>query len=163
MQRGYTPERFLEKLRMAESGIPGLATSTDVIVGFPGETEADFALTLEVMAEARFDGAYMFIYSPRPGTAAATMPDQVPPEVATERFGRLADLQRQVSLEKNRTLIGATVEVLSEGPSRKDPGMITARTRTNKVVHVAGEYPAGAFLHAHIAQAAPSHLVGSPV
>ena len=161
MHRGYTPEKFLEKLRMAEAGIPGLATSTDVIVGFPGETEADFAATMDVMTDARFDGAYTFIYSPRPGTPAATMSDQVAPEVATERFGRLADLQRRISLEKNRELIGTTVEVLVEGPSRKDPGVITARTRTNKVVHVPGEHPAGSFLHAHIAQAAPSHLVGS--
>ncbi|NIR42141.1 MAG: radical SAM protein, partial [Actinobacteria bacterium] len=89
MQRGYTPERFLDKLRMAEDIVPGLATSTDVIVGFPGETEADFQGTLDVMAEARFDNAYMFIYSPRPGTRAAEMDDQVDPDVAQERFSRL--------------------------------------------------------------------------
>ncbi|HEX5630017.1 MAG TPA: tRNA (N6-isopentenyl adenosine(37)-C2)-methylthiotransferase MiaB [Acidimicrobiia bacterium] len=161
MQRGYTPERFLEKLRMAEAGITGLATSTDIIVGFPGETEADFAATLEVVEEARFDGAYMFIYSPRPGTAAATMPNHVPAAVAAERFARLAELQQRISVEKNRELIGTTVEVLVEGPSRKDAGMITARTRTNKVVHLPGEYAVGSFLHARIEQAAPSHLVGS--
>ncbi len=162
MQRGYTPARFLERLRMAEEGIPGLATSTDIIVGFPGETEADFAATLEVMSTARFDGAYMFIYSPRPGTAAATMPGHIDPAVAGERFARLADLQRRISLEKNQALIGSTVEVLSEGPSRKDPGMITARTRTNKVVHVPGTQPSGTFLHAALHHAAPSHLVGTP-
>jgi tRNA-2-methylthio-N6-dimethylallyladenosine synthase len=160
MQRGYTPERFLHRLRTAEAGIPGLATSTDIIVGFPGETEEDFAATLEVVAEARFDGAYMFIYSPRPGTLAATLPDQVPTAVASERFGRLAELQRRISLEKNQALVGSTVEVLSEGPSRKDPGMITARTRTNKVVHLPGVHPSGTFLTARLDHAAPSHLVG---
>ena len=161
MQRGYTPERFLEKLRLAEATIPGLATSTDVIVGFPGETEADFQATLEVMEEARFDGAYMFIYSPRPGTAAAAMTSQVDRAVASERFARLADLQQSISLHKNEALVGMTFEVLSEGPSRKDPGMITARTRTNKVVHVRGKQPSGTFLDARIVRASPSHLIGT--
>ena len=163
MQRGYTPERFLEKLRLAEATIPGLATSTDVIVGFPGETEADFQATLDVVQEARFDGAYMFIYSRRPGTPAAAMADQVDREVASERFTRLAALQQRISLEKNTALIGTTVELLSEGTSRKDPGMISARTRTNKVVHVAGVRPSGTFLEARIDRAAPSHLIGTPV
>jgi len=163
MQRGYTPERFLEKLRLAEKTIPGLATSTDIIVGFPGETESDFQATLDVMEEARFDGAYMFIYSPRPGTAAATMAGHVDREVASERFARLAALQQRISVEKNAALVGTIVEVLSEGPSRKDAAMITARTRTNKVVHVPGPYPSGTFLLARIDHASPSHLVGTPV
>ena len=111
----------------------------------------------------RFDGAYMFIYSPRPGTAAATMGDQVDPAVASERFSRLAELQREISLQKNQALVGATVEVLSEGPSRKDPALITARTRTNKVVHVPGTHPSGTFLEARLEHAAPSHLVGTAV
>ena len=161
MQRGYTPERFLEKLRTAEATVAGLATSTDVIVGFPGETESDFQATLDVMAEARFDGAYMFVYSPRAGTRAADMDDQVAAQVAAERFGRLADLQERISVEKNQVLVGTVVEVLTEGPSRKDASMATARTRTNKVVHVPGEYPAGVFLEAAITRAAPSHLIGS--
>ena len=160
MQRGYTRERFLAKLGMAEATVPGLATSTDVIVGFPGETEHDFQATLEVMAEARFDGAFMFVYSPRPGTPAAELDGQVPAAVAAERFSRLAELQKQISLEKNRALVGATVEVLTEGPSRKDGSMAAARTRTNKVVHVPGDHPAGAFLDVVVERAAPSHLVG---
>jgi tRNA-2-methylthio-N6-dimethylallyladenosine synthase len=160
MQRGYTPERFMEKLRAAEATIPGLATSTDIIVGFPGETEADFQATLDVVEAARFDGAYMFIYSPRPGTPAAEMDAHVDPDVASERFSRLADLQRRISLEKNRDLIGQTIEGLIEGPSRKDPEMATARTRTNKVLHVPGVHPAGTFLEAVVDHAAPSHLVG---
>jgi tRNA-2-methylthio-N6-dimethylallyladenosine synthase len=160
MQRGYTPDRFIEKLRAAEATIPGLSTSTDIIVGFPGETEEDFQRTLDVVAEARFDGAYMFIYSPRPGTSAADMDGQVDPKVASERFTRLADLQRQVSLEKNQALVGSSVEGLVEGPSRKDPGVVTARTRTNKVLHVPGEHAPGSFLDAVVERAAPSHLVG---
>ncbi|HSG78039.1 MAG TPA: tRNA (N6-isopentenyl adenosine(37)-C2)-methylthiotransferase MiaB [Acidimicrobiia bacterium] len=163
MQRGYTPGRFLEKLRMAEDIVPGLATSTDVIVGFPGETEADFQGTLDVMAEARFDHAYMFIYSPRPGTRAAEMDDQVDPDVSQERFSRLVALQQQISLDKNEALLGTIVEVLTEGPSKKDPGMATARTRTNKVVHVPGRFEPGSFLRAAIERAAPSHLIGSVV
>jgi len=160
MQRGYTPERFLEKLRMVEGIVPGLATSTDIIVGFPGETESDFQGTLEVVAEARFDSAFMFIYSPRPGTRAAGMDDQVDPGVAGERFERLVDIQKQITIEKNTALIGDTMEVLVEGPSRKDPLMVTARTRTNKIVHFPGEYPAGVYLEAVVETAAPSHLMG---
>jgi tRNA-2-methylthio-N6-dimethylallyladenosine synthase len=163
MQRGYTPERYLDKLRMAESAVPGLATSTDIIVGFPGETEADFEATLEVVEEARFDGAFMFVYSPRPGTPAATFPEQVDPEVAGARFRRLADLQRRISLEKNAALVGSTVSVLTEGPSKKDPEVATARTRTNKVVHLPGRYAAGRFVAAVVERAAPSHLIGRPV
>jgi tRNA-2-methylthio-N6-dimethylallyladenosine synthase len=161
MQRGYTPERFLDKLRAAERIVPGLATSTDVIVGFPGETEEDFAGTLAVVEEARFDSAFMFIYSPRPGTRAAEMDGHVEPAVAQERFERLVALQEAVTLEKNQALVGSVVEVLAEGPSRKDSAMATTRTRTNKVVHVPGMFAPGTFLTAHIERAAPSHLVGS--
>ncbi|MBN2113765.1 MAG: tRNA (N6-isopentenyl adenosine(37)-C2)-methylthiotransferase MiaB [Acidimicrobiia bacterium] len=163
MHRGYTPRRFLDRLEMMRRIVPGLAVTTDVIVGFPGETESDFRATLEVMEEARFDGAYMFIYSPRPGTPAAAMEGQVAPEVAAERFSRLADLQQEMSLSRNRELVGGEVEVLTEGPSRKDPSMATARTRTNKVVHLPGEFPPGTFLRARLERAAPSHLIGRAV
>jgi len=160
MQRGYTPERFLDKLRMVEGIVPGLATSTDIIVGFPGETEADFQGTLDVVAEARFDSAFMFIYSPRPETRAADMDGHVAHEVTRERFGRLVELQQRITLEKNEALIGSVVEALVEGPSRKDPTVVTARTRTNKVVHLPGEYPVGEYLTAVVETAAPSHLMG---
>ena len=159
MQRGYTPQRFLAKLRMMEQAVPGLATSTDVIVGFPGETEADFRATLAVVEEARFDGAFMFVYSPRPGTPAAAMEGQVDPAAAAERFARLADLQRRISLEKNRALVGREAEVLTEGPSRKDPQVAATRTRTNKVVHLPGAFPPGRFLNVVVERAAPSHLM----
>jgi tRNA-2-methylthio-N6-dimethylallyladenosine synthase len=163
MQRGYSPARFLDRLAMMHRAVPGLAVTTDVIVGFPGETEADFRATLEVVAEARFDGAFMFVYSPRPGTPAAAMDGQVPAPVAAERFRRLADLVQGLSLEANRRMLGQEVEVLTEGPSRKDPGVATTRTRTNKVLHLPGEFPPGTFLQARVERAAPSHLMGSVV
>ncbi len=163
MHRGYNGERFLHKLAMVRDHVAGLAVSTDIIVGFPGETEADFQATLDVTREARFDSAYMFVYSPRPGTPAATMDGQVDPDVARERFARLKALQERISLERNEDLVGSTVEVLTEGPSRKDPGVATARTRTNKLVHFPGDHPAGEFREVRIEGAAPHHLTGSVV
>ncbi|HEU5112458.1 MAG TPA: tRNA (N6-isopentenyl adenosine(37)-C2)-methylthiotransferase MiaB, partial [Acidimicrobiia bacterium] len=143
---------------------PGLAVSTDVIVGFPGETEEDFESTLELVTEARFDSAFTFIFSPRPGTAAATLTEQfVPDELIRERFNRLSELQDRISGEKNADLLGSTVEVLSEGPSRKNPQVATTRSRTGKVVHVAGAHRAGSFFLAEIRKAHAHHLVGSPV
>jgi tRNA-2-methylthio-N6-dimethylallyladenosine synthase len=164
MHRGYNRHKYLERLGMAREIIPGLAVSTDVIVGFPGETEEDFEQTLEVVEEARFDHAFMFIFSPRPGTAAARLSDEfVPDEVIRDRFARLVEIQNRISEERNAELVGTTVEVLSEGPSRKIPEIATTRTRTGKVVHVAGEHRAGTFLRVAIDAARQHHLVGSPV
>jgi tRNA-2-methylthio-N6-dimethylallyladenosine synthase len=163
MHRGYNADRFLAKLDMARRIVPGLAVSTDIIVGFPGESEADFRATLDVVAAARFDHAFTFIFSPRPGTPAATMPDQVPGPVAQERYERLIALQDRIAAESNAAMVGSTYEVLTEGPSKKDPEMATARTRGNKVVHLPGRYPAGRLLDAEIITAAPHHLVGRAV
>ena len=161
MHRGYTAERFLAKAALARSYMPDIGLTTDIIVGFPGETEADFRATLDVVAEARFDSAYTFIYSPRPGTAAAGMTDRfVDPDTVQERFRRLIDVQNHISLEANRAMEGRVVEVLGEGASRKDPRIASSRTRTNKLVHVPEPLGAGAFAHAEIVSAAPHHLVG---
>jgi tRNA-2-methylthio-N6-dimethylallyladenosine synthase len=160
MHRGYNAERFLAKLAMARDTISGLATSTDIIVGFPGETEEDFRSTLSVVAEARFDSAYTFIYSPRSGTPAAEMEDHIPPEVAQERFERLIELQRRISLERNQAQVGKEIEILIEGASRKDNTMSAGRTRTNKIVHVAGDQAPGTFTDVEITSAGPHHLVG---
>ncbi len=161
MHRGYTREKYLSRLAMARDAVEGLAVSTDVIVGFPGESDADFDLTMEVIEEAQFDQAFMFIFSPRPGTAAASMTaDFVPDEVIQERFARLAKKQNEISLKRNQALVGKTVEVLSEGPSKKRPDMATTRTRTGKIVHVAGHHPMGSFSDAEIVGAAQHHLVG---
>ncbi len=162
MHRGYTPERYLERLAMIRRHIPDLTVSTDIIVGFPGESDADFERTLEVVREARFDSAFMFVFSPRPGTAAAQMEAQfVGDEVIQERFTRLMDLQSSIGLEKNVAMIGRQVEVLSEGPSRKDPAMTTTRTRGGKLVHVPAVVPEGTFATAEVVDAAKFHLIGS--
>jgi len=164
MHRGYHRRKYMERLAMARDVIPGLAVSTDVIVGFPGETDYDFELTMEVVEEARFDQAFMFIFSPRPGTAAAAMSERfVAEDVIQERFDRLVDVQNRISGERNAELVGTTVEVLSEGPSKKNPDAATTRTRTGKLVHVAGRHSAGSFLDVHIDSAALHHLMGTPV
>ncbi|MEX1093824.1 MAG: tRNA (N6-isopentenyl adenosine(37)-C2)-methylthiotransferase MiaB [Acidimicrobiia bacterium] len=164
MHRGYNRKKYLTRLALARDTIAGLAVSTDIIVGFPGETDADFEMTMEVVEEARFDAAFTFIFSPRPGTTAAEMVDDfVPAEVIQERFNRLVALQDGISLEKNRLLLGQTVEVLSEGPSRKRHDVATTRTRTGKVVSVPGEHPSGAFLDVVIDSAGHHSLSGSPV
>jgi tRNA-2-methylthio-N6-dimethylallyladenosine synthase len=162
MHRGYNTKRYLEKLALARDLIPDLTVSTDVIVGFPGETEEDFQATLDLMNEVQFDSAFMFIFSPRPGTRAADMAeDFVPSEVISERFGRLVDLQNDASLRRNQAMVGATYEVLTEGPSRKDPEVATTRTRGGKPVHLPGCFAPGEFRRATIAAAAPHHLIGS--
>ncbi len=164
MHRGYTADRYLDKLELAKRTIPGLAVSTDIIVGFPGETEEDFSRTLEVVAEARYDQAFMFIFSARPGTAAAAMTgDAVPPQVAQARFERLAALQGGISLERNQEQVGRVLEVLTEGPSRKDPEIAATRARSGKLVHVEGRVDAGRFLDVAVMRAAPHHLVGRRV
>jgi tRNA-2-methylthio-N6-dimethylallyladenosine synthase len=163
MHRGYTAERYLERLAEARRMIPDLAVSTDIIVGFPGETEEDFAQTLEVTAEARFDDAYTFIFSPRPGTEAAEMSDRfVDPAVAGERFNRLRVVVEHSALAANRARIGRIEEVLVEGPSKKDATVLAARTPQHRLVHFTPPHPlrAGSYATVEITDAAPHHLVG---
>ena len=141
MHRGYTAERYLTRLAAARDAIADLAVTTDIIVGFPGETDADFARTLDVVDGARYDAAYTFIFSPRPGTPAADMTDDfVAPEVVQERMTRLLEVVEGHALEKHRARVGRTEEVLVEGPSKRDPAMWSGRTRQNKLVHFS---PAG--------------------
>jgi tRNA-2-methylthio-N6-dimethylallyladenosine synthase len=164
MHRGYHRRKYMDRLAMARDIIPDLAVSTDIIVGFPGETGDDFEMTMEVVEEARFDQAFMFIFSPRPGTTAATMSDQfVAADVIQERFNRLVETQNRISGERNTEQIGKTVEVLSEGPSRKNEEVATTRTRTGKLVHVPGRHRAGSFFDVRLDSAAMHHLVGTPV
>ena len=149
---------------MARETIPGLAVSTDVIVGFPGESDQDFDLTLEVIEEAQFDQAFTFIFSARPGTRAALMTDRfVPSDVIQERFASLVEAQTRISYARNIEAVGTRMSVLSEGPSKKRPEVATTRSRTGKVVHVDGEFPAGSFIDVDIVSAAKHHLVGSRV
>ncbi len=163
MHRGYTAERFLGKLAMARGIIPALSVSTDVIVGFPGETAEDFEHTMSVMAEARFGNAFMFQFSPRPGTPAADMADQVDEAAVRERFDRLVEQQNRITFEHNQASVGATAEVLVEGPSRRDASVATTRTEGNRIVHLAGEFTPGSFLDVRITRAAPHYLEGEPV
>ncbi|MDQ3767136.1 MAG: tRNA (N6-isopentenyl adenosine(37)-C2)-methylthiotransferase MiaB, partial [Actinomycetota bacterium] len=138
MKRAYSRARYLDKARMVREAIPGVAITTDIIVGFPGETEDDFDATLEVVEEVRYDAAYTFQYSPRPGTVAADLPCHLPKAVVQRRYDRLIELQEAISLEQNRATVGRTEEVLVEGTSKKDPSRLTGRTRTNKLVHFQG-------------------------
>jgi tRNA-2-methylthio-N6-dimethylallyladenosine synthase len=159
MRRSYRRERYLGWLERIRDGVPGVGVSTDIIVGFPGETETDFVDTLEVVERAGFDSAYTFQYSPRPGTVAAGFDGHVAKEVVQERFERLVALQERISLERAREQIGRTFEVLVEGGDRK--GRSTqSRTRTNRLVHLPDAFEPGTFVHARITDAAPHHLSG---
>ncbi len=135
MNRGYTRESYLELVRQVRQAVPGIAITTDIIVGFPGETEEDFAETLSLVEEVRFDSAFTFIYSPREGTPAARLPDQVPEEIKKERIYRLIELQNRISSEYIQSMVGTHQEVLVE--STDDQGLV-GRTRTNRQVHFAG-------------------------
>ena len=162
MRRSYRRERYLGWLDRIREAIPEIAVSTDIIVGFPGETEEDFAQTLEAVEAAGFDSAFMFQYSPRPGTRAATFEDQVPKEVVQERFDRLMALQERIGAARSAAQLGKVVEVLVEGADKK--GVSTqARTRTNRIVHVPDALVPGTFVHARIVATATHHLAGELV
>jgi tRNA-2-methylthio-N6-dimethylallyladenosine synthase len=167
MRRGYTAGRYLDRLAAARAAIPDLAVTTDIIVGFPGESDRDFDRTLEVVAEAEYDSAYTFLFSARPGTRAADMTeDAVPAEVAAERFAQLRVVVERSALAKHRARLGRTEEVLVEGPSKRDPEVMSGRTRQNKLVHFpASGSPlrAGAFAEVVVTTAAPHHLGGELV
>jgi tRNA-2-methylthio-N6-dimethylallyladenosine synthase len=164
MQRSYRQERFLGIVSRVRAAIPDAAITTDIIVGFPGETEADFAETLHVVREARFSSAFTFQYSPRPGTPAATMDGQVPKAVVQERYERLVALQDDVAWQENTRLVGTRTELLvAAGEGRKDAGTgrMTGRGRDNRLVHFAGS-PAvrpGDLVEVEIGYAAPHHLL----
>ncbi len=162
MHRGYTAERYLERLAAARAAIDDLAVTTDLIVGFPGETDDDFAQTLEVVAAAELDSAYTFIYSPRPGTEAADrVADFVAPAVIAERFDRLRVVIERSGLARHEARVGRDEEVVVEGPSRRDPAVLAGRTRQNKLVHFeAASLRPGAVATVHITRAAPHHLAG---
>jgi tRNA-2-methylthio-N6-dimethylallyladenosine synthase len=162
MHRGYTAERYLERLAAARAAVDDLAVTTDIIVGFPGETKDDFERTLEVVAEAAYDSAYTFIYSPRPGTEAADrVKDFVPADVVAERFDRLRVVVERSGLAKHEARVGRNEEVVVEGPSRKDPAVLTGRTRQNKLVHFASEpIRPGTYATVRVTGAAPHHLRG---
>ena len=167
MHRGYTAERYLTRVSSARAAIPDLAVTSDLIIGFPGETDADFEQTLEVADEAGYDAAYIFLFSPRPGTPAAEMVDAfVAPEVVRERMTRLTEVVERNALLRHEARIGRVEEVLVEGPSKKDPERLSGRTRQAKLVHFvadATEVPAGSYATVRIRSAKPHWLGGDLV
>jgi tRNA-2-methylthio-N6-dimethylallyladenosine synthase len=167
MRRGYTAERYLRRLAAAREAIPDLAVTTDVIVGFPGEGEDDFERTLEVVAEAGYDSAYTFVFSPRPGTRAAAMTDRfVPAEVVAERFERLVAVVERSAVRRHRARVGRIEEVVVEGTSKRDASMSSGRTTQNKLVHFADGEPrvaTGSFARVVVTASGSHHLLGELV
>ena len=163
MQRSYRPRRFLDLVAEARDTIPGLAISTDIIVGFPGETEEDFQATLDVTEQARFDSAFTFKYSKRPGTTAVDLPDHVEQHVMDERFIRLAELTKRLSAESHARQVGTVQEVVVEGPSKTDDSRLSGRTRHNRLVHfpVVEGLASGATANVAVTDAAAHYLLGA--
>jgi tRNA-2-methylthio-N6-dimethylallyladenosine synthase len=161
MRRTYTRERYLALVDRMRAAIPDLAIGTDIIVGFPGETEEDFQATLDVVAEVRYDSAFTFVYSPRAGTEAADMPDQIPHEVKIERMERLVELTQSIAREKNRARIGSVEEVLVEGASRTDATLLRGRTRRNTTVNFTGGAEPGELVDVRIEGATSTTLRGT--
>jgi tRNA-2-methylthio-N6-dimethylallyladenosine synthase len=143
------------------SAIPELALTTDIIVGFPGETDQDFRETLEVVQEVRYDGAFTFVYSPRAGTEAASMPDQIPDELKRGRIERLVEVVQRIAHERNEERVGLVEQVLVEGPSRTDPSFLRGRTRRNTTVNFAGSASPGDLVDVRIEGATSTTLSGS--
>jgi len=139
MNRGYTREYYLDLVHKMREIVPGVAVTTDLIVGFPGESDRDFEDTIDMVKRIRFDAAFTFMYSPRSGTKAARLSDQVPLEVKKERLLQLNEIQYNIALEANRRFEGKDVEVLVEGPSKTNPRKLTGRTRTNRIVVFEGK------------------------
>jgi tRNA-2-methylthio-N6-dimethylallyladenosine synthase len=164
MRRGYTVERYLERLGDARASIEDLAVTTDIIVGFPGETDDEFDETLGVVAAAQFDSAYTFIFSPRPGTRAATMIDDfVDDDVIKTRFERLKAVLDRSALLKHEARVGKCEEVLVEGPSRRNAAMLSGRTRQGKLIHfpvTSENLRAGSLAMVDVVHGAPYHLLG---
>ncbi|QRN92860.1 tRNA (N6-isopentenyl adenosine(37)-C2)-methylthiotransferase MiaB [Archangium violaceum] len=166
MRRDYTVAEYMVRLEKLRAARPGIAMTTDIIVGFPGETEEDFALTMELTEKVRYDNQFSFIYSPRPKTGAALRENEwgpVPHEVKIERLERLQKLQRRISGEITAALVGQEVEVLVEGPSRYNPLKRFGRTAENRTVNFDGDAPAGAFVKVLVESATPNQLAGKQI
>src|SRR5437870_4357862 len=161
MRRTYSRERYLKLVDELRAAIPDLALTTDIIVGFPGETEDDFRETLEAVEEVRYDGAFTFVYSPRAGTEAAAMAEQVPEDVKRKRIERLIDVVQRIAHERNEERVGRVEEVLVEGPSRTDPSVLRGRTRRNTTVNFSGAAQPGELVDVRIDAATSTTLRGA--
>jgi tRNA-2-methylthio-N6-dimethylallyladenosine synthase len=160
MRRTYDRDRYLDRVRLIREHVPDVALTTDIIVGFPGETEDDFRATLEVAEEVGYDGAFTFIFSPRRGTEAAELPDDVSHEEKVERMERLVEVVQRRARERAQRFVGRTLEVLVEGPSRTDPARLRGRTRHNKVVNFSGLASPGDLVDVEIHEATSQTLAG---
>jgi tRNA-2-methylthio-N6-dimethylallyladenosine synthase len=160
MRRTYTRQRYLDRVAMIREHVPDCALTTDIIVGFPGETEADFEQTLQVAEAVGYDGAFTFIYSPRRGTEAANLPGQVAHEVKVARLERLVEIIQRRARERAQRFVGRTLEVLVEGPSRNDPSRLRGRSRHNKVVNFSGLSAPGELVDVRISSATSQTLAG---
>jgi tRNA-2-methylthio-N6-dimethylallyladenosine synthase len=160
MRRTYTRERYLDRVAMIREHVPDCSLTTDIIVGFPGETAADFEQTLEVAEAVGYDGAFTFIYSPRRGTEAATLPDQIAHDVKVARLERLVEVIQRRARERAQRFVGRTLEVLVEGPSRTDPSRVRGRSRQNKVVNFSGLGSPGQLIDVQITSATSQTLAG---
>ena len=161
MRRTYNRERYLDRVAMIREHVPDCALTTDIIVGFPGETEDDFRETLEVVDEVGYDSAFTFVFSPRRGTEAAELPDQVPHTVKRERMERLVELVQRGAHARSQRFVGRTMEVLVEGTSRRDPTQLRGRIRHNKAVNFHGTAAAGELVEVEIASATSQTLTGT--
>ena len=160
MRRTYNRERYLDRVAMIRELVPDCSLTTDIIVGFPGETEEDFAETLTLVEQVRYDSAFTFIYSARRDTDAATLPDQIPHDVASERMGRLVEAVQRHAGERAQRFVGRAMDVLVEGPSRTDPSKLRGRIRHNKTVNFAGVAVPGELTEVEIASATSTTLAG---
>jgi tRNA-2-methylthio-N6-dimethylallyladenosine synthase len=161
MRRTYNRERYLDRVALIRERVPDCALTTDIIVGFPGETEEDFAQTLSVMEEVGYDSAFTFVFSPRRGTDAADLGDQVAHAVKRERMERLVEVVQRRAHERSQRFVGRTMEVLVEGTSRRDPNQLRGRTRHNKAVNFDGTAGAGEMVEVEIVSATSQTLTGS--
>ncbi|RKO67278.1 tRNA (N6-isopentenyl adenosine(37)-C2)-methylthiotransferase MiaB [Desulfofundulus salinus] len=161
MNRGYDRDYYLDLVKRIRQAIPGVAITTDIMVGFPGETEEDFAQTMDLVERVRFDGAFTFVYNPRPGTPAARLPEQVPDEVKSERIQKLIERQNEITLAHNQALVGRVEQILVEGESKTNPEMMSGRTRTNRLVIFPGSRDlAGQLVNVTVTGARLTHLEG---
>jgi tRNA-2-methylthio-N6-dimethylallyladenosine synthase len=160
MRRTYNRERYLDRVALIREHVPDCAITTDIIVGFPGETEEDFEQTLEIVDGVAYDGAFTFVFSPRRGTEAATMHEQVPHPVKQERMKRLVDLVQERARERAQRFVGRTIDVLVEGPSRTDPTRLRGRSRHNKAVNFEGTAAPGDLVEVEITEATSQTLLG---
>jgi tRNA-2-methylthio-N6-dimethylallyladenosine synthase len=163
MRRTYDRERYLRLVERLRAAIPDLALGTDLIVGFPGETDDDFAQTLEVVEEVRYDSAFTFIFSPRAGTEAASLPGQVPDDIKHERLERLVELVQRIAAERNAERVGRVEEVLVEGPSRTSAGLLRGRIRRGTTVNFAGSALPGEIVDVQIESSTSTTLRGRAV